>query len=190
MFKVYRQPRYADTQLIILLFFSGRPLPPTGLNISGYLGNYSNYIRLSWEPARTLFDKTDDDNIQSRESLIENPRPHYVVYVYLESDIGNSFLLYRNETATLSKTIRVRDLNLTSACNLSANISFYVSAKFDEVGEGNKSSPIRIKHICKEGKVSVIYCGCLFSTLITMLGNGGLRKSNDGECIYIYTYMC
>ena len=57
----------------------------------------------------------------------------------MEPETDSSTLLYKNETVSLTHTIYLKDLDLLP-CHLSA-ASFYVSAKFDEVGEGNISSP-------------------------------------------------
>ena len=146
-------------------------MPPTGLQLHIGRGNVENQriILLSWEPTRTLFDKTYDDGLQRGDSPMAKPRPHYVVYVYLESHVDHAFLLlYRNETTSLSNVVYVRDLNLTSACNLAVT-SFHVSlsAKFDVVGEGNKSDPVQIGHsdadsICRGKNVSVMCCASLY----------------------------
>ena len=66
-------------------------------------------------------------------------------------------MLYQTETTSSSNNITLKDLNIyVTACNLSA-IVFYVSAKFEEVGEGNVSSPIGfnsrdVEDICRTGK--------------------------------------
>ena len=95
----------------------------------------------------TLFDKTD----------VNRQKPTYVVYAYISLN-SSAHLLYRNETTSSSKNITLKDLNVTSACNL-INVSFYVSAKFEEVGEGNMSRPAELggrdaEGICKTGKYS------------------------------------
>ena len=133
--------------------FSGIPSPPTGLQLHISKETERYKIRLSWTRPRTLFDEIDNDDMQNRVSQHSTPRLHYVVYAYLESETDS---LYRNETASLSDVVFIRDLNLP-VCNLSALI-FYVSAKFDQVGEGNVSSPIGIDpsdadSICRTGKM-------------------------------------
>ena len=93
----------------------------------------------------TLFDKTD----------VNRQEPTYVVYAYISLN-SSARLLYRNETIFFSKNITLRDLNVTSACNLSM-VFFHVSAEFEEVGEGNMSHTAELgdrdaNSICRTGR--------------------------------------
>ena len=91
-------------------------------------------------------------------SDINRQDPICIIYVGINS---SSSLLYQSETTSSSNnvTVTLEDLNNVinvSACNLSA-ILFYVSAKFDEIGEGNVSSRKGFdrrdaESICRTGK--------------------------------------
>ena len=77
------------------------------------------------------------------------------MYIGLNS---SSPLLNLTETTSSSNNITLKDLNIYSvtACNLST-VHFYVSAKFEETGEGNVSSPVGFdsrdaEDICNTGK--------------------------------------
>lgn len=135
-----------------LQFKTGIPHPPTGLQLNtssgGELGTY--VFKLTWTPLRTLLDKSDSN----RQELI------YVVHVYIGLN-SSSRLLYRIETTLSSINITLKDLNTynVTACNLST-VNFYVSAKFEEIGEGNVSSPVGFdsrdaEDICKTGKCPI-----------------------------------
>ena len=146
-----------SSHICLFVTFSGKPLPPEGLQLQiGTILSRMYNIKLSWRRSRTLFDQ---DSVQSEQALAyhhgQPPRPYYVVYAYIKSDTDLPFrLLFRNETVSLSFNVSVKDLDLP-ACNLSALV-FYVSAKFDGVGEGNVSSPTVIEPsdadaICRAG---------------------------------------
>ena len=138
----------------VFIVHAGIPLPPTGLQLKSSfnreLGTFQ--IRLIWMPTMTLFDNT---NVNRQE-------PTYVVYAYITLNSSVRYL-YRTETTFSSKNITLEDLNVTSACNLST-VFFHVSAKFEEVGEGNMSRPAELsgrdaKDICKTGKYSTYSIG-------------------------------
>ena len=137
----------------MILLSLGKPLPPTGLQLNTVGRELETYnFILNWTPPRTLFDETDGTRQE----------PYYIVYTYymmINSSLAS--LLSKNETISSPYTMTLKTLtqNLT-ICNLSA-VFFYVSAKFDEVGEGNVSSPVPIvsndaEEICTAGEYLVI----------------------------------
>ena len=102
---------------------------------------------MTWTPPRTLFDENDDNNCKQE--------PSYTVYAYLGNE-SPAILLYRNESISPSHRVPLDRLNNITACNL-FKVLFYVSSKFESVGEGNVSSGKSIdRHsaeiICNKGE--------------------------------------
>lgn len=108
-------------------------MPPNGLQVYYYS---DNIIGLEWNRSFTLFDNTENA-----------PILRYIVYGYFNDSVtysGQDEYFYKNETTLLMHEISA-DYLLVKHCLYTA--SFSVSAKFDEVGEGNMTDPEKITNL-------------------------------------------
>ena len=106
-------------------------MPPNGLQVYYYS---DNIIGLEWNRSFTLFDNTENA-----------PTLRYIVYGYFNDSVtysGQDEYFYKNETTLLMHEIFTNHLHVRPCGPYT--VSFSVSAKFDEVGEGNMTDPEKI----------------------------------------------